>query len=70
MTLTGLSFLVLWYGATIGESMTQTPQQLAAGEFRINERAQSAILRADGVPERRAGQDCRMRKHDGKQVIR
>jgi POT family proton-dependent oligopeptide transporter len=38
MTLTGLSFLVLWYGATIGESMTKTTQQLSAGEFRINER--------------------------------
>lgn len=38
MTLTGLSFLVLWYGATIGESMTKTAQQLSAGEFRINER--------------------------------
>ena len=38
MTLTGLSFLVLWYGASIGEKMTKTPEQLAAGEFRINER--------------------------------
>ena len=38
MTLTGLSFLVLWYGASIGEKMTKTPDQLAAGEFRINER--------------------------------
>ncbi len=38
MTLTGLSFLVLWYGATIGESMTKSTDQLAAGEFRINER--------------------------------
>ena len=38
MTLTGLSFLVLWYGASIGEKMTKTPQQLSVGEFRINER--------------------------------
>ncbi len=38
MTLTGLSFLVLWYGATIGESMTKTADQLTTGEFRINER--------------------------------
>lgn len=38
MTLTGLSFLVLWYGASVGESMTKTPEQLSAGEFRINER--------------------------------
>ena len=38
MTLTGLSFIVLWYGATIGESMTKSADQLAAGDFRINER--------------------------------
>ena len=38
MTLTGLSFLVLWYGATIGESTTKTADMLAKGEFRINER--------------------------------
>ncbi len=38
MTLTGLSFLVLWYGATIGESMTKSADQLSVGEFRINER--------------------------------
>lgn len=38
MTLTGLSFLVLWYGATVGENMTKSAEQLAKGEFRINER--------------------------------
>ena len=38
MTLTGLSFLVLWYGASIGENMTKSTEQLSAGEFRINER--------------------------------
>jgi proton-dependent oligopeptide transporter, POT family len=38
MTLTGLSFLVLWWGASIGENMQKTPDQLARGEFRINER--------------------------------
>ena len=38
MTLTGLSFLVLWYGASIGENMTKSAAQLSAGEFRINER--------------------------------
>ncbi|MBK6749459.1 MAG: hypothetical protein IPG67_05475 [Acidobacteria bacterium] len=38
MTLTGLSFLVLYFGATIGEGMTKSAEQLAAGEFRINER--------------------------------
>jgi POT family proton-dependent oligopeptide transporter len=48
MTLTGLSFLVLWYGASIGEKMTKTPEQLAVGEFRINERVLKN-LEASGV---------------------
>jgi len=30
--------LVLWYGATVGENMTKNAEQLAAGEYRINER--------------------------------
>src|SRR4029450_3374452 len=38
MTLTGLSFLVLWYGASVGEKAVKGPEQLAAGEFRNNER--------------------------------
>jgi proton-dependent oligopeptide transporter, POT family len=48
MTLTGLSFLVLWYGASIGEQMTKTPQQLSVGAFRINERVLSNLA-ASGV---------------------
>jgi POT family proton-dependent oligopeptide transporter len=50
MTLTGLSFLVLWYGASIGESMTKSADQLAAGEFRINERVLTN-LRQSGVSQ-------------------
>ena len=46
MTLTGLSFLVLWYGATVGESMTKSADQLAAGEFRINERVLTNLAQA------------------------
>lgn len=38
MTLTGLSFLVLWLGASTGEQAVKTPEQLAGGSFRINER--------------------------------
>jgi len=38
MTLTGLSFLVLWLGASIGENAPKTPEQLAGGAFRVNER--------------------------------
>ena len=56
MTLTGLSFLVLWYGASIGEKMTKTPEQLAAGQFRINERVLTNLA-AVGHFKRRTGQD-------------
>ena len=38
MTLTGISFLVLYFGATMGESMQKTPVMLTSGEYRINER--------------------------------
>ena len=46
MTLTGLSFLVLWYGATIGENSVRTPEQIATGEFRINERVAKNLVAA------------------------
>jgi proton-dependent oligopeptide transporter, POT family len=48
MKLTGLSFLVLWYGASIGEKMTKTPEQLSGGAFRINERVLTNLA-ASGV---------------------
>lgn len=50
MTLTALSFFVLWYAAFLGEGRTYTPEQMAGGSFRINERV-VANLRSDGVPE-------------------
>ncbi|MGD9589073.1 MAG: peptide MFS transporter [Pyrinomonadaceae bacterium] len=50
MTLTGLSFLVLWYGASIGENSVRTPQQIASGEFRINERVAKNLV-DQGVPQ-------------------
>lgn len=50
MTLTGLSFLVLWYGASIGENSTRTADQIASGEFRINERVAKNLV-AQGVPQ-------------------
>jgi len=48
MTLTGLSFLVLWFGASIGEKMTKSPEQLSVGEFRINERVLNNLA-ASGI---------------------
>ncbi|MBP7416352.1 MAG: peptide MFS transporter [Pyrinomonadaceae bacterium] len=50
MTLTGLSFLVLWVGAGIGERAVKTPDQLSSGEFRINERV-ATNLAAQGMPK-------------------
>ena len=50
MTLTGLSFIVLWYGATLGESQTPNAAQLSTGEFRINERVVTNLA-AQGVPK-------------------
>lgn len=48
MTLTGLSFLVLWYGAKTGENMTRTADQIATGSFRINERV-ATNLASQGI---------------------
>ena len=50
MTLTALSFFVLYFAATTGEGQKPTPEQLAAGSFRINQRI-ATNLRADGVPQ-------------------
>jgi POT family proton-dependent oligopeptide transporter len=49
MTLTGLSFFVLYFGATVGERQQATPEQIATGSFRINERV-AGQLKSDGVP--------------------
>ena len=46
MTLTGLSFIVLWYGASVGENSVRTPAQIASGEFRINERVAKNLVAA------------------------
>lgn len=50
MTLTGLSFLVLWFGAKTGENMTRTADQLATGSFRINERVATDLV-SQGIPK-------------------
>ncbi|CAA9375499.1 MAG: Di-tripeptide/cation symporter [uncultured Pyrinomonadaceae bacterium] len=68
MTLTGLSFLVLWYAATIGENQTPTAQQLATGEFRINERVVTN-LGAQGVPKDVLDKIVAAKDADGKNLI-
>jgi hypothetical protein len=50
MTLTALSFFVLYFAATVGEGQKPTPEQLAAGSFRINERILDQ-LKTEGVPQ-------------------
>ncbi|MDQ3667202.1 MAG: peptide MFS transporter [Acidobacteriota bacterium] len=50
MTLTGLSFFILFFAARSGETMAPSDAQYASGSFRITERSLNN-LRAEGVPE-------------------
>lgn len=68
MTLTGLSFLVLWYGATVGEKQTPTAEQLSGGAFRINERVVTN-LGAKGVPKDVLDKIVAAKDDDGKNLI-
>ena len=68
MTLTGLSFLVLWYGATVGESQKPSADQLAAGAFRVNERVLTN-LKTSGVPQDVIDKIMNAKDADGKNVI-
>ena len=68
MTLTGLSFLVLYYAATVGENQAPTAQQLASGEFRINERVVTN-LGAQGVPKDVLDKIVAAKDADGKNLI-
>ncbi len=68
MTLTGLSFLVLYLGASIGENMSKTPEQLAAGSFRINERVVTK-LGEQGVSKEALDKIVKATDADGKNLI-
>ena len=68
MTLTGLSFLVLGYGAYIGETSTRTADQIAGGEFRINERVATNLV-GQGVPKDVIDKLMAAKKDDGKPVL-
>ena len=68
MTLTGLSFLVLWYGAQTGESMVRTPDQIATGEFRINERVAKNLVAA-GVSQTTVDKLMAAKTVDGESTI-
>ena len=68
MTLTGLSFLVLWYGAKTGENMTRTADQIATGSFRINERV-AANLVSQGISKETVDALMQAKSADGKNLI-
>ena len=68
MLLTGLSFFVLYYAATMGERQQPTPEQLAGGSFRINERVLTD-LRADGVSDDVINKIKSAKDADGKNLI-
>lgn len=68
MTLTGLSFLVLWYGASIGESSTKTSEMLARGEFRINERVAGNLV-SQGVPKEVMDQIMKAKDPEAKNIV-
>ncbi len=68
MTLTGLSFLVLYFGASIGEGMTKTADQLTAGSFRVNERAATNLV-SQGVPKDLVDKIMAAKGDDGKNLI-
>jgi POT family proton-dependent oligopeptide transporter len=50
MCLTGISFLVLYFAATIGEAKIPTADDFAKGSYRINERVVERLV-SDGVPK-------------------
>ncbi len=68
MTLTGLSFLVLWYGASMGESATKTDADLAVGSFRINERV-AKNLTSQGMSQSTVDKLMSTKDADGKNVV-
>ncbi len=68
MTLTGLSFLVLWFGASMGENAVKTPAQFAVGSFRINERV-ATNLASQGVSKEVVDKIMAAKDADGKNVV-
>jgi POT family proton-dependent oligopeptide transporter len=68
MTLTGLSFLVLFLGASYGEKMAKGPDELSKGDFRVNERV-LANLGAAGVSKDVLDKIQNAKGADGKPTI-
>ncbi len=68
MTLTGLSFFVLYFGAIQGEGQKPTADQIANGSFRVNERVVDNLV-ADGVPRELMDKLMAAKDKDGKNVV-
>jgi POT family proton-dependent oligopeptide transporter len=68
MLLTAISFFVLYFAATIGEAKKPTPEDLAVGSFRINERIVKNLV-ADGVPQELLDQVMAAKGEDGKNLV-
>ncbi|HKP70302.1 MAG TPA: peptide MFS transporter [Pyrinomonadaceae bacterium] len=68
MMFTGLSFLILWYGATLGESATKTDAQIATGSFRINERVVKNLV-GQGMSQETLDRIMATKDADGKNVV-
>jgi POT family proton-dependent oligopeptide transporter len=68
MTLTSLSFFILYIGAKQGEAMQVRPESFASGSFRINERALDS-LRNDGVPQSVLDTIKNAKDADGKFIV-
>ncbi|CAN5200498.1 hypothetical protein BH20ACI1_BH20ACI1_21570 [soil metagenome] len=68
MTLTALSFFVLYFAAMQGEGYKPTASDIATGSFRINERVVTN-LKADGVPQDVLDKLMATKDADGKNVV-
>lgn len=68
MLLTGLSFFVLWYAATLGEGKTYTAAEMQGGSFRINERVVNN-LKAEGMSAETLEKVMAAKTDEGKNLI-
>jgi len=68
MTLTGLSFFVLYFAATVGEGQKPTSEQITSGSFRVNERV-AGQLNQDGVPKEVTDAILNAKGKDGSNIL-
>ena len=68
MTLTGLSFLILFAAAKLGEAKEVRPEMFSTGAFRISERSLDS-LRTSGVPQDVVDKIKNAKDADGKFIV-